>query len=380
MISALRRISGARVAVIDIAPHPTGPQVAELCRILDRESASMIVTINDWGIDYDGELSDFLESREIIQVNWYVDDPFYEEIMFRPKFRPSPLRFDFVSDKGYLTPMHERGYQARFLPLGTDLSVFHPDPTDNAGPQHDLVFVGNSYLRQMNEMLALAPSFADVLAPVLGPVIREYLADVSYDVEAAVTERIKKRMLPPELSYEKACYIAKHAAGYFGRKRLVTALARRYASFRVFGDAGWLQDLPPERLGTAKYYDTLPAVYRKSKIVVDINRIVIRNGFTQRPFDVLASGGFILTGTKPVTGDCFICEGTEAEIAVFRSEDDLCRRIDYYLEHDDERKAIASRGMKKVSQCHTYDRRIAEIFGTVSGSTSLKPRETSAVC
>jgi len=160
----------------------------------------------------------------------------------------------------------------------------------------------------------------------------------------------------------------------------VTALARRYPSFKVFGDAGWLKDLPPERLGTAKYYDTLPAVYRRSKIVVDINRIVIRNGFTQRPFDVLASGGFILTGSKPVTGDCFVCEGAKSEIAVFRNEQDLCRLIDYYLVHDDTREAIANRGMKKVAQFHTYDQRIAEIFGIISGRMSLKRHEASAVC
>ena len=59
-------------------------------------------------------------------------------------------------------------------------------------------------------------------------------------------------------------------------------MVKRYPGFTVFGDDGWLVDIPSERLKKAGYYDSLADVYRKSEIVVDVNRVVIRDGFTQR--------------------------------------------------------------------------------------------------
>jgi spore maturation protein CgeB len=364
-VEALRRIPDARVAAIDIAAHPTLHQVNVLCGILEQERCGAVVTINEWGTDTGGRFCDFCESRKIIHCNWCVDDPFYEEIILAKKYRPSPLRFDFVSDRGYVQPMRERGYRAFFLPLCTDPALFHPGPAAG-GERFDLVFVGNSYLRQMDDMLALAPEFVDSIAPFLGGIIGSYLENVEYDIEARILEVMKSISLPRELSFEKACYIAKHAAGYFGRKRIVIALARRYPGFRVFGDAGWLRDLPPERVGSAGYYNTLADVYRHARIAIDINRMVIRNGFTQRPFDILASGGFVLTSAKPVVGDFFSPCGPEKDISVFHSEKELFESADYYLSHDRERLAIAGRGRSKVLSAHTYDHRMAAMFLLIS--------------
>jgi spore maturation protein CgeB len=178
--------------------------------------------------------------------------------------------------------------------------------------------------------------------------------------------------LPPNLSFEKALFIAKHTAGYLGRKQIILSLVKRYPRFKVFGESGWLKELPPERLGTAKYYDSLCNVYRTAKIAVDINRMVIRNGFTQRVFDVPASGGFVITSAKPVVTEFFTTEGPDKEMVVFRSSQELTRLIDYYLSHEDERLAIAERGMKKVLSAHTYDHRVAEMFKVLSAELAGK--------
>ncbi len=351
---------------IDVAAHPTAQQAEAVGAVLERERCAAVLTINEWGTDTAGRFGDCCAARKILHLNWCVDDPFYEEIILTKKYRPSSLRFDFVSDKGYVQPMRERGYRVFFLPLGTDPALFHPAAPPQAACGYDLVFVGNSYLRQMDEMLALAPGFVDSLAPFLGDIIRGYLDNVGYDVEGRIADKLREIPLPRELSYEKACYIAKHAAGYFGRKRIVTALAARYPRFTVFGDAGWLRALPAERTGRAGYYDSLADVYRKAKIAVDINRIVIRNGFTQRPFDILASGGFVLTGAKPVVGDYFSAGGPNQDIAVYHREKELFESIDYYLSHDGERRAIAERGRRTVLAAHTYDHRVAHMFLLIS--------------
>jgi spore maturation protein CgeB len=123
--------------------------------------------------------------------------------------------------------------------------------------------------------------------------------------------------------------------------------------------------LPSGRLGVAGYYDRLCDVYRGAKITVDINRIVIRDGFTQRAFDVPSSGSFLITSSKPVVYDYFETSGPQQEIAVFKSHKELFALIDYYLEHEEERCAIARRGYEKVVKFNTYNHRIVEMFSVI---------------
>jgi spore maturation protein CgeB len=361
-VDALRRLPGAKVVAIDIHPHPSAEQAGQVTQILGKHRCTVLVTVNEWGIDAGGVLHGFLENNNILHINWAVDDPFFEEIILTKKFLPSRLRFDFVSDKGYIKPMLARGYRAHFLPLAADPAWFHPDPTTSGAGKYDIIFVGNSYLRQMDEFLQIAPGFIDTLAPFLGEVVRRYHENVEYDVEGHIENKIRNTRLPDNLHFDKALFIAKHAAGYLGRKQIVLALAKKYPKFKVFGENGWLRELPKKRLGTAKYYDTLCATYQKAKITVDINRMVIRNGFTQRAFDVPASGSFLITSSKPVVHELFITNGPQQEVAVFRSQRELMQQIDYYLVHDEERCAIAERGMKKILTAHTYDHRVAEMF------------------
>ncbi|MBN1307703.1 MAG: glycosyltransferase [Chitinispirillaceae bacterium] len=365
-VAALRRIPGARVVAVDIGPHPSGEQAQAAARVLERQGCSMLVTVNEWGMDAAGVLWEHLDKNRTVHVNWSADDPFYEEIMQVKKYRPSRLRFDFVSDKGYVEPMLKQGYNAFFLPLATDPALFNPGAQRREVWDNDVVFVGNSYTKQMDGFLETAPEFIDTLAPFLGEVVRCYEENVEYDVEGHIDRKIGTMELPRGLSFEKACFIAKHAAGYFGRKRLVRSLVETYPGFRVYGERGWLRELPAQRFGTANYYDTLCDVYRRAKITIDINRMVIRNGFTQRAFDVPASGGFLLTSAKPVVYDYFVTSGPAQEIAVFRSGKELIDMVGYYLAHEEERLAIARRGMRKVVRRHTYDRRIAEMFSVIS--------------
>lgn len=339
--------------------------MVQVTAILAKHSCRALVTTNEWGMDTGGVLWEYCQKNKIVHLNWCVDDPFFEEIIQTKKYRPSDYRLDFVSDKGYVEPMHKVGYKAFFLPLAVDPTWFHPAEDEEGGKrwENDIVFVGNSYLSQMDDLLKISPGFVDTLVPFLGTVVENYLNNVEYDVEGHIGEKIRGlRRLPANLTFKKALFIAKQAAGYFGRRKIILALANKYPGFKVFGEGGWSQVLPPERLGNAKYYTNLSATYQKAKITIDINRMVIRNGFTQRVFDVPASGGFVITSAKPVIEEFFKTIGPGREVVVFTSAQELMERIDYYLGHEEERLAIGERGMHKVLGAHTYDHRIREMF------------------
>jgi len=361
-IAALRKIPTLRCVSVDITSHPNAEQAEFLTKILSEQQCRILFTINEWGIDTDGIIQKFLEKNQIMYVNWFVDDPFYEEIILKKKFRPYKLRIDFVSDKDYLQKMKDRGYNAFFLPLGTDSSIFY---NQNFPRTKEIVFVGNSYIQQMDELLVDADELILPMTSFLASVINSYNHDNNTDIECAIVNYLEDRKLPDKISFERAVFIAKHFVGYLYRKQIVTGLVKEFAAFSIIGDAGWKKITDPQRVSKVGYYNGLRELYNTSKINVDINRVVIRNGFTQRTFDTLACKCFCVTGAKPVVQEFFNTEGEEKELVTFRNSEELHDLVRYYLIHESEREKIAERGFKKVLSLHTYDNRVAEIFKCV---------------
>ncbi len=110
-------------------------------------------------------------------------------------------------------------------------------------------------------------------------------------------------------------------------------------------------------------------IYKKSKININISLHCIESGFSQSFFDVMASGGFLLTNYQSEIEDFF---ETGKDIAVFHDEKELLELASYYLHHDDEREEIARNGQEKVLKNHTYRKRLTEIMRIVDCSAGLR--------
>ena len=78
-----------------------------------------------------------------------------------------------------------------------------------------------------------------------------------------------------------------------------------------------------------------------------------------RNFEVPGCGGFLLTERVPHLERYFELDG---EVAVYDGDAELADRIRYWLDHPDERAAVAEAGHRRVLAEHTYDHRFAEIF------------------
>ena len=364
LVDAFKAVPGIRVIVIDVPMVTPAESVAELCKALEGQDCRILVTLNDWGLDKEGAVAAHLARHGIIHVNWYVDDPFFSEIMFGIRRFPNPNRLDFVSDRGYVDPLTKRGFKAQFLPLATDPSVFYP--RNSPEKKRDLCFVGNSYINATYKFIKGFEPFFEKLNPHILRLCETYSSDPGLDIDSDVEKVLSKEPLPQGLGHEKAVYLVKHFIGYLYRKRLVLSLSSHYPGFMVYGDEFWSMDLAPDRMSTkVKYYTNLSETYETTKITIDINRVVIRDGFTQRVFDCLAAGGFILTSHKKVVGEFFETQGPGQELGIFVNEKDLREKIDYFTGHDSERAAIASSGREKVLAAHTYRHRVAEIFAGI---------------
>ncbi|MGB9358641.1 MAG: glycosyltransferase [Acidimicrobiia bacterium] len=108
--------------------------------------------------------------------------------------------------------------------------------------------------------------------------------------------------------------------------------------------------------------EQLAAAYRSAGVVLNDHWPGMRDyGFiSNRVFDVLASGGFIISdsvaGIEGVFGDT---------VPTYDSAEDLDRLIRYYQEHPDERADLAARGQELVASEHSFDRRAEQLLSMV---------------
>lgn len=78
-----------------------------------------------------------------------------------------------------------------------------------------------------------------------------------------------------------------------------------------------------------------------------------------RNFEVPGCGGFLLTERVPHLDRYF---ELGREVGVYDGVDELVEAVGYWLDHPEERAAVAEAGYRRVLAEHTYDHRFAEIF------------------
>lgn len=126
--------------------------------------------------------------------------------------------------------------------------------------------------------------------------------------------------------------------------------------FAIYGH-GW-QDRPDWKNNWrgAVPYTALPQIYNSAKIVLDDGHPVTRDwhSLNSRVFDALACGTLVLTNCRGGAEELF-----PGLLPAFDDEQQLQALLRHYLDHDDERAALAARLHREVLDKHTYDARAA---------------------
>ena len=84
-----------------------------------------------------------------------------------------------------------------------------------------------------------------------------------------------------------------------------------------------------------------------------------KSGIPLRVFDIMGAGGFVISNYQPELAEIFV---PGEDIVLYDSIPDLLMKIEYYLEHEGERKQIAKNGYEKVKEYHSYDMRLTEML------------------
>ena len=146
------------------------------------------------------------------------------------------------------------------------------------------------------------------------------------------------------------------------RRRALIELSKHY-KVNVYCNSDVSDLLRIQYCGSVDYWSEMPKVFRMSKINLNFTIPNIKSGIPLRIWDVLGCGGFLLTNYQAEI-PYYFNEGED--LVCFDGLEDLCEKVGYYLEHEEERKRIAWNGYRKVREKHSYIERIHTILDTVA--------------
>ncbi|MBL0173773.1 MAG: glycosyltransferase [Ignavibacteria bacterium] len=111
--------------------------------------------------------------------------------------------------------------------------------------------------------------------------------------------------------------------------------------------------------GSAVYGEEISKLFAVSKIHLNFLRAQNSDSNNVRSFEIPGFGGFLLTQRSREQAEELFVEG--AEIACFSTGEELREKIRWYLDHDDERLAIAQRGHERAVREHQAIHRLERI-------------------
>ena len=115
--------------------------------------------------------------------------------------------------------------------------------------------------------------------------------------------------------------------------------------------------LPKHMLKGELPYEETNKVYNTAKIIIGLQND--QTMLTSRTFEVLGSGGFLLTVSTKSVNHLFT---NNVHLTCSSSPVDTVRLVDYYLKNEAERHAIARNGQQEVYSKHTYKERARQIL------------------
>jgi len=145
------------------------------------------------------------------------------------------------------------------------------------------------------------------------------------------------------------------------RVQILDYLANHRVNLRVFG----------EGLGKHLAFEDVIRLFNVSKINLNLSSSYASPEIKQikgRVFEVTTCRGFLLSEYAPGLETLF---EIDKEIVCFETPGECVEKIRYYLDHDDEREAIAQAGYIRAHRDHTWRTRLTRVFDDLHRSACL---------
>ena len=382
---------------------------AALSGVLHRETPDAVFSFNFFPV-----ISQVCKKEAVRYISWIYDSPY---VMLYSYTAVNPCNEIYVFDRELYMEFHNAGIQTvRYMPMaantarldnmqpaGFDGSVCRDFCTDSnaficqdlsnvsvASDCHntaavcddrkpdnfpaqlpmlyDISFVGSLYTEQhnfydrMTNLSAYAKGYLEALIAAQMKVqgynfIQESLSPIMDDLYKALPmdpspDGVESR------EYLYAQYVINRKITGLERFDLLSAITQHH-TLDLFTHDTTVTMKNLRNHGTADYYRQMPLIFKQSRINLNISLRSIKSGIPLRAFDIMGSGGFLLSNYQADFLEHFL---PGEDYVYYESKEDLLARIDYYLQHDKERADIARNGHDKVAAGHTFRHRIREML------------------
>ncbi len=256
-----------------------------------------------------------------------------------------------------------------YLPLAVNTERLRGITTNVKKYGSEVSFVGKLYESMlpalMSHMTEYQKGYIDGLVKVQLQLYGAYIVDdvITEEFTDGVRKRYKElsetaiQVTKKELSWAVASYIT-----HLERMTLLSILSGRHQlklyTFELSDDEKKM--LPNvDFCGSVDYLNEMPQVFRASKVNLCPVLKANKSGIPLRALDIMGCGGFLLSSYQPELDEYFI-DGQDC--VMYSSIEDAIEKTAYYLEHEDERKAIAESGFSRIESDFRYENRIEKLL------------------
>ncbi|MCR4584438.1 MAG: glycosyltransferase [Lachnospiraceae bacterium] len=361
----------------DSTASPSG-STADLDRLVSlftKERFLFVFTVN-----FFPPVSEVCNIYRILYVCWTVDSPVPE--LFSPALSNTCNRI-FYFDRAQYRYFSAFNPSCSFhLPLATNPKRWNrvisgAAASDRRSFSSDISFVGSLYSeKNPYRLIKDIPAYAEGYIRAVEEA-QLLLYGVNF-VEDMLNENIMDMFLPlvPDL-HTPLCENSPAAARYvlansfigcdiasIERTRILTALAAHFdVDLYTASDTSELSGVHVHK--PVASLTEMPLVFNGSRINLNITLRSIQSGLSLRNFDICGCGGFLMTNYQEELPELYE-PGVEAEY--FSSTEELLDKCAYYLDHEEDRAAIAKRGYERTVSSHSYDIRIAEMIRLINST------------
>lgn len=300
-------------------------------------------------------------------ISWTYDSPF---MYLYSKTISLPSNISFSFDSYTVDDLKKKGVNnLYYLPMAAPVDRYdriYSSASERKQYGGDIAFVGSMYTEPRQNWMEKLYDVSDDVWNVLETLMKLQLQSYAMPVlERLLNKDLVselQKVCPIELGNDEMQTIEWMYANYFlargttavERTNILTNLADKY-SVNLFSPADTPGVPGVAHKDPVDYCDGMPHVFKNSKINLNISLKSIYSGIPLRAFDIMGCKGFLISDFQPDFGGLFI---PDEDYVFYTTEDDLMKKVDFYLEHEDKRKQIAQSGYEKVKEQHTYDVRV----------------------
>ena len=325
-------------------------------------SYDLVLTTNFWPI-----VAKVCKKHDIRYVSWFFDSP--PNLVTAECMDYSCNKIYFFSRADYNEYKAMGLDNVYYLPLAVNTERLRGITTNVKKYGSEVSFVGKLYESMlpalMSHMTEYQKGYIDGLVKVQLQLYGAYIVDdvITEEFTDGVRKRYKElsetaiQVTKKELSWAVASYIT-----HLERMTLLSILSGRHQlklyTFELSDDEKKM--LPNvDFCGSVDYLNEMPQVFRASKVNLCPVLKANKSGIPLRALDIMGCGGFLLASYQPELDEYFI-DGQDC--VMYSSIEDAIAKTAYYLEHEDEPKAIAESGFSRIESDFRYENRIEKLL------------------